>query len=103
MRRQRLSLSLTFTNLSSHFNQDQVWKSLSLHSNSDSLLLNSTAATWALFALAENVEIQSRLRTELLTVDSDNPSMDELNALPYLDCVVRETLRADPPVPAVCA
>ncbi|KAJ7100379.1 cytochrome P450 [Mycena epipterygia] len=61
----------------------------------------TTAATWALFALAENAESQTRLRTELLTVDSDNPSMDELNALPYLDCVVRETLRADPPVPAV--
>ncbi|KAJ6528626.1 cytochrome P450 [Mycena vulgaris] len=58
----------------------------------------STAATWALFALAENKEIQTRLRDELLTVDNVNPSMDELNALHYLDCVVRETLRAHAPV-----
>ncbi|KAF7351552.1 hypothetical protein MSAN_01587700 [Mycena sanguinolenta] len=59
----------------------------------------STAATWALFELATNPEIQTRLRNELLAVDNDNPSMDELNALPYLDCVVRETLRAHAPVP----
>ncbi|KAJ7702686.1 cytochrome P450 [Mycena rosella] len=58
------------------------------------------AATWALFALAENVEIQTRLRNELLTVDNENPSMDDLNALPYLDCVVRETMRAHAPVVA---
>jgi cytochrome P450 len=63
----------------------------------------SLAATWALFALTENAEIQTRLRTELLTVDSDNPAMDKLDVLPYLDCVVRETLHADPPVPAFCA
>ncbi|KAJ7826170.1 cytochrome P450 [Mycena olivaceomarginata] len=60
----------------------------------------TTAATWALFALAENVEIQTRLRNELLTVDNENPSMDDLNALPYLDCVVRETMRAHAPVVA---
>ncbi|KAF7335388.1 hypothetical protein MVEN_02191300 [Mycena venus] len=58
----------------------------------------STAATWALFALAENKEIQTRLRNELLMVDNANPSMDELNALHYLDCFVRETLRAHAPV-----
>ncbi|KAF8195296.1 cytochrome P450 [Mycena galopus ATCC 62051] len=59
----------------------------------------STAAAWAFFALATNPKIQKRLRDELLTVDNDNPSMDTLNALPYLDCVVRETLRAHGPVP----
>ncbi|KAF7333579.1 hypothetical protein MSAN_02416900 [Mycena sanguinolenta] len=58
----------------------------------------TTAATWALFELATNPEIQTRLRNELLAVDNDNPSMDELNSLRYLDCVVRETLRAHAPV-----
>ncbi|KAF8209632.1 cytochrome P450 [Mycena galopus ATCC 62051] len=58
----------------------------------------STAATWALFALADNTEIQTRLRKELLAVDSNNLSMEELQALSYLDCVVRETLRAHSPV-----
>ncbi|KAJ7240613.1 cytochrome P450 [Mycena haematopus] len=59
----------------------------------------STAATWAFFELATKPEIQTRLRNELLAVDNENPSMDDLNALPYLDCVVRETLRAHAPVP----
>ncbi|KAJ7904039.1 cytochrome P450 [Mycena leptocephala] len=60
---------------------------------------NSTAATWALFEIAKSSEIQTRLRNELLAVDTENPTMDELNALPYLDCVVRETQRAHAPVP----
>jgi len=39
-----------------------------------------------------------KLRNQLLAVETDNPTMDELNALPYLDAVVRETLRIHPPV-----
>ena len=60
----------------------------------------STATTWALFALSAAPQVQSKLRDELLTVSSDNVSMDELNALPYLDAVVRETLRVHAPVPS---
>ncbi|KAJ7042055.1 cytochrome P450 [Mycena alexandri] len=60
----------------------------------------STGTTWALFALTQNIAAQTRLRNELLTVSTDNPTMDELNALPYLDCVVRETLRLHAPVPS---
>ena len=46
-------------------------------------------------------EVQTKLREELLSVDTDTPSMDELMALPYLDAVVRETLRVHSPVPDV--
>jgi cytochrome P450 len=60
----------------------------------------STATTWALFALTQSPEVQDKLRKQLLAVGTDNPTMDELSALPYLDAVVRETLRLYPPVPS---
>ncbi|KAJ6488895.1 cytochrome P450 [Mycena sanguinolenta] len=60
----------------------------------------STAVTWALFALTQKPHVQARLREELFSVLTDRPTMDEFNALPYLDCVVRETLRMHAPVPA---
>ena len=50
--------------------------------------------------MTQNVEAQNKLRNELLAVGTDNPTMDELNALPYLDAVVRETLRIHAPVPS---
>ncbi|KAJ7362819.1 cytochrome P450 [Mycena albidolilacea] len=62
------------------------------------LVAGHEVPSWALYAIAENPEVQTRLRNELLAVDNDNPTMEDLNALPYLDCVVRETLRAHSPV-----
>ena len=53
--------------------------------------------TWALFALATHTETQNKLRSELSDVPTPNPAMDELNALPYLDGVIRETMRLHPP------
>ncbi|KDQ54074.1 hypothetical protein JAAARDRAFT_38679 [Jaapia argillacea MUCL 33604] len=60
----------------------------------------STATTWSLFAMALAPEVQSKLRQELLSVPTDTPTMDELQALPYLDAVVRESLRVHAPVPS---
>lgn len=62
-------------------------------------LRNSTAVTWALYAMTQAPDVQTKLRDELLAVNSDTPSMDELMALPYLDAVVKETLRVHAPVP----
>ncbi|KAI9059128.1 cytochrome P450 [Trametes sanguinea] len=58
----------------------------------------STSTTWALYALSKNLGAQKKLREELLTIGTDTPTMDELSALPYLDMVVRETLRLHAPV-----
>ncbi len=55
--------------------------------------------TWLLYAITEHPEVQQKLREELLSVTTETPSLDELNALPYLDMVVRETLRLHTPVP----
>lgn len=60
----------------------------------------STATTWALFALTQNQGAQSKLREEALALGTDTPSMDELNSLKYMDCVVRETMRLYAPVPS---
>ncbi|RXW13391.1 hypothetical protein EST38_g12458 [Candolleomyces aberdarensis] len=59
----------------------------------------STGTTWALYALSKSPEVQTKLRNELLSISTDNPTMDELNSLPYLDSVVRESLRLYAPVP----
>lgn len=61
----------------------------------------STAVTWALFALSTHPEAQAKLRAELLSVPSEPmPTMEELDRLPYLDAVVRETMRSFSPVPS---
>ncbi|KAF8645783.1 hypothetical protein AX16_007578 [Volvariella volvacea WC 439] len=60
----------------------------------------STATTWALYALCLDLRVQTKLREELLSLPTENPTMDQLNSLPYLDAVVRETLRIHCPVPS---
>ncbi|KAI9062669.1 cytochrome P450 [Trametes sanguinea] len=59
----------------------------------------STATTWCLYALTQAPAVQQKLRAELLALDTDTPTMDELMALPYLDMVVRESLRLHAPIP----
>ena len=56
------------------------------------------ATAWCLYALTQSPRAQAKLRAELSAVTSDSPSMDELMALPYLDYVVRETMRLHAPV-----
>ncbi|EJD37738.1 cytochrome P450 [Auricularia subglabra TFB-10046 SS5] len=53
----------------------------------------SNTTTWAMYSLATNPKTQKKLRAELLEVTTENPTLDMLNALPYLDYVTRETLR----------
>ncbi|KAJ6567804.1 cytochrome P450 [Mycena sp. CBHHK59/15] len=58
----------------------------------------SSSTSWALHALSQNQQAQAKLREELLTLSTDNPTMDELNSLPYLESVVRESMRVYAPV-----
>ncbi|KAJ7459302.1 cytochrome P450 [Mycena latifolia] len=58
----------------------------------------STATAWALHALSINPVLQTKLREELLSNHNDDPTMEELNSLPYLECVIRETMRLYSPV-----
>ena len=69
----------------------------------------SLALTWILYLLAVYPDAQDRLRTELLSVAPPTPvdalTLDEvqslyasISSLPYLENVIRETLRLIPPV-----
>ena len=67
--------------------------------NSESL--RSVTMSWALYALSQNKHAQTKLREEISNISTDNPTMDDLNGLPYLDAVVRETLRLHPAVTVI--
>ncbi|KAJ3930531.1 MAG: cytochrome P450 [Lentinula lateritia] len=58
----------------------------------------SLATNWALLELALHQDIQSKLGEEILSVRTAMPNVDELNALPYLDAFVRETMRLHSPI-----
>jgi cytochrome P450 len=57
--------------------------------------------SWALYALSQNKDAQRKLREEISNVSTDNPTMDDLNGLPYMEAVVRETLRLYSPLASV--
>jgi cytochrome P450 len=57
----------------------------------------ATALTWALYRIYADDGIRSRLETEIRCVTTAS----EMTKLPYLDAVIKETLRMHPPVPIV--
>ncbi|KAJ7260121.1 cytochrome P450 [Mycena rebaudengoi] len=63
-------------------------------------ITTSTATAWALYALSMNRTLQTRLRQELFSLTTDTPTLDELNSLPLLENIIRETMRLYPPVVA---
>ncbi|CAK5269029.1 unnamed protein product [Mycena citricolor] len=58
----------------------------------------STALSWALHALSQHPDVHDKLRQELLSLPTDHPTMDELNALPFLENFIRESMRLYAPV-----
>ena len=61
----------------------------------------SVTMAWALFSLSQNKDAQTKLREEINNISTVNPTMDDLNGLPYMDAVVRETLRLYPALDGV--
>ena len=57
--------------------------------------------SWALYALSQDKDAQTKLREEILNISTENPTMDDLNGLPYMDAVVRETLRLYPALASI--
>ncbi|XP_075534359.1 putative cytochrome P450 12a5, mitochondrial [Dermacentor variabilis] len=64
-----------------------------------------TAATFALYYLATNPEVQAKAREEVLSSLCDQPPEgtrpSDPNALPYLKACIKETLRFHPIIPGV--
>ncbi|KAJ6568241.1 cytochrome P450 [Mycena vulgaris] len=57
----------------------------------------TTSTQWALIELSMHPEKQERLRAELSSFTTKDPSYEDLTTgLPYLDAIVRETLRMHP-------
>ncbi|CUA72792.1 Cytochrome P450 97B3, chloroplastic [Rhizoctonia solani] len=60
----------------------------------------SSSTSWALYALTKHPEVQTKLRQELLSAGlGDEPSMEDLDKIPYLNNFIREVLRVYPVVP----
>jgi cytochrome P450 len=62
----------------------------------------ATLLSWTFYQLAADAAVQSKLRSELQEyfAGRDELDFDELSSLPYLDAVIKETLRFNSPVPS---
>ena len=61
---------------------------------------STNALAWTLFLLAEHPEVANELVAELANVlHGDAPTVEQLGKLPFLDAVVKESMRVLPPVP----
>ncbi|TXT09235.1 hypothetical protein VHUM_02709 [Vanrija humicola] len=58
----------------------------------------SVTMAYILYRLARHPEMQARLREEIMSVDEDQPSLEVLNSLTFLEYFVREVLRLHAPV-----
>jgi len=65
----------------------------------------SVSTCWTLYLLAQHPHEQDLLREELVKAFPDkskfNPTYDEINSLEYLNCIVKESLRFNPPATSV--
>lgn len=60
----------------------------------------ASVLTWTALLLAQHPRVMEQLRAELTTVlGGATPSAEQLEQLPYLDAVVKESMRVLPPVP----
>ncbi|XP_032670007.1 cytochrome P450 6k1-like [Odontomachus brunneus] len=63
---------------------------------------SGTLIAWAIYELAHNPEYQNTLYEEIKKYLSGKEiTMELINEMPFLDCVVNEALRLHPPIPVV--
>jgi cytochrome P450 len=58
----------------------------------------STALAWFIHFMSKYPEVQQKIKKELMSVgDNQDLTLDRLDSLVYLDCVINEALRYSPP------
>ena len=57
----------------------------------------STALLWFIHLVSKNPRIQTKIKAELGELRHQHLTIEQLDCLPYLDCVLREVLRFVPP------
>ena len=57
----------------------------------------STVVVWFIFFMSKYPNIQNKLKKELSQYDQQRLTIEQLDSLVYLDCVLREVLRFVPP------
>ena len=62
---------------------------------------NTATATNMLYAMAKHPEWQEKMRQEVLAIDSDTMTYDDLNKMPSTELVFKETLRLYAPLPVI--
>lgn len=53
-----------------------------------------------MYCVAANPVVQDKLRSELFTIATEHPSIEQLLSLKYLDQVLREVARLYPAIPS---
>jgi cytochrome P450 len=56
---------------------------------------------WTFYLLAENPDVEAKLRAELATLQSQTPTVADLRQLPYSEQVIKESMRLYPPAGGV--
>ncbi|CAE6439362.1 unnamed protein product [Rhizoctonia solani] len=93
------------SNISSEVEKDQIMTDEEIFGQISTFLAaghetTSSALVWALYALTKHHDVQTKLRQELLSAGlGDEPSMEDLDKLSYLNNFVREVSRVYAVVP----
>src|SRR5260221_5795200 len=62
----------------------------------------ANALAWAWYLLSQHPEIETKLHAELDSVLGGRlPTLKDLGQLPYLDMIIKETMRLYPPIPII--
>lgn len=62
----------------------------------------ATSSAWTIFELARNPKYQDTLYEEIKKyLSGEEITLELINEMPFLDCVVNEALRLHPPLPVI--